>query len=103
MAGFILVVLQWQASWHRLVESDGTYTLPKTPPFRLEGRGGCEICLPRMHPEKSVGVEKQIKPAGRSAILPFLHQALRYEENPAYRTLLTKHAGVAKCSAPWTA
>jgi hypothetical protein len=33
-----------------------------------------------------------LKPDG----LPFLHQALRHEENPACRMLLTKHASAAK-------
>lgn len=55
-----------------------------------------DLLAPYADRKKPWNLGKQIKPVGRSSILPFLQQALRYGENPAYRSLLEKHGGVKK-------
>ncbi|RYD34318.1 MAG: alginate lyase [Verrucomicrobiaceae bacterium] len=55
-----------------------------------------DLLAPYADREKPWDLGKQIKPAGRSSILPFLHQALRYGEDAGYRALLEKHGGGKK-------
>lgn len=55
-----------------------------------------DLLAPYADREKEWDLGQQIKPAGRSSILPFLYQVLRYEENSHYRDLLEKHGGNKK-------
>ncbi|WAC18618.1 alginate lyase family protein [Luteolibacter sp. SL250] len=55
-----------------------------------------DLLAPYADREKPWELGQQIKPVGRSSILPFLQQALRYEENPGYRSLLEKHGSEKK-------
>jgi hypothetical protein len=59
-----------------------------------------DLLVPYADRKKPWDLGEQIKPVGRSSILPFLHQALRYEENPGYRSLLEKY-GSAKKDERW--
>ena len=55
-----------------------------------------DLLAPYADPKKPWDLGKQIKPVGRSSILPFFHQGLRYEENPRYRALLETHGSVKR-------
>lgn len=63
-------------------------------------KAAVDLLIPYADPAKPWDLGQQIKDADRKAMLPFFKQALRYEDNAAYRSVMEKW-GAGSQSARW--